>query len=174
MDFSPWTLFRPPGDVKSATSPTIHFNSNSWQGCTSCVVQQGAHITFQHILTSFCLHRLSDQLICNEDGGWRYFPSDFLPKFIIKFCLRVWVWILTVLYVIQAILYFIGAISASVNIDEVKNLSLQFGNSWLHHIGVISQVHTDVKDRAIGVLVFFWIITVLDMIASISIIGALV
>merc|ERR1712156_907177 len=66
---------------------------------------------------------------------------------------RVWVWILTVLYVIQAILYFIGAISASVNIDEV---------------------HTDVKDRAIGVLVFFWIITVLDMIASISIIGALV
>ena len=101
-------------------------------------------------------------------------PSDFLPKFIIKFWLRVWVWILTVLYVIQAILYFIGAISASVNIDEVKNLSLQFGNSWLHHIGVISQVHTDVKDRAIGVLVFFWIITVLDMIASISIIGALV
>ena len=66
MDFSPWTLFRPPGDVKSATSPTIHFNSNSWQGCTSCVVQQGANITFQHILTSFCLYRISDQIICNE------------------------------------------------------------------------------------------------------------
>ena len=44
----------------------------------------------------------------------------------------------------------------------------------LHNIGVIPQVHTDVKDRSIGVLVFFWIITVLDMIASISIIGALV
>ena len=122
MDFSPWTLFRPPGDVKSATSPTIHFNSNSWQGCTSCVVQQGANITFQHILTSFCIYRSCDQLICNEGCRWRYLPSDFLPKFIIKFCLRVWVWILTVLYVIQAILYFIGAISASVNIDEVKNL----------------------------------------------------
>ena len=124
MDFSPWTLFRPPGDVKSATSPTIHFNSNSWQGCTSCVVQQGANITFQHILTSFCIYCSSEQLICNEGCGWRYFPSDFFPKFIIKFCLRVWVWILTVLYVIQAILYFIGAISASVNIDEVKNLWL--------------------------------------------------
>ena len=36
------------------------------------------------------------------------------------------------------------------------------------------QVKTDEKDRAIGVLVFFWIITVLDMIASISVIGALV
>ena len=83
MDFSPWTLFRPPGDVKSATSPTIHFNSNSWQGCTSCVVQQGANITFQHILTSFCLSRISDQLICNEGGGWRYLPSDFFPKVII-------------------------------------------------------------------------------------------
>ena len=34
--------------------------------------------------------------------------------------LRVWVWILTVLYVIQAITYFIGAISLSANIDEVK------------------------------------------------------
>merc|ERR1712110_1090340 len=66
---------------------------------------------------------------------------------------RVWVWILTILYVIQAIAYFIGAISLSANIDEVK---------------------TDEKDRAIGVLVFFWIITVLDMIASISVIGALV
>jgi len=66
---------------------------------------------------------------------------------------RVWVWILTVLYVIQAIAYFIGAISLSVEIDEVK---------------------TDEKDRAIGVLVFFWIITILDMIASISVIGALV
>lgn len=37
-----------------------------------------------------------------------------------------------------------------------------------------SQVAVDRKDRAIGVLVFFWVITVLDMIASISVIGALV
>merc|ERR1712037_278656 len=66
---------------------------------------------------------------------------------------RVWVWILTILYVIQAIAYFIGAISLSANIDEVK---------------------TDEKDRAIGVPVFSWIIPVLDMIASISVIGALV
>ena len=38
---------------------------------------------------------------------------------------RVWVWILTVLYVIQAIAYFIGAISLSVEIDEVK-MSVHF------------------------------------------------
>merc|ERR1712066_488281 len=37
-----------------------------------------------------------------------------------------------------------------------------------------SQVAVDRKDRAIGGLVFFWVITVLDMIASISVIGALV
>merc|ERR1712051_164994 len=38
----------------------------------------------------------------------------------------------------------------------------------------IDEVAPGRKDRAIGVLVFFWVITVLDMIASISVIGALV
>ena len=95
--------------------------------------------------------------------------------------LRVWVWILTILYVIQAIAYFIGAITMSANIDEVQ--TDEYIKSYHHHI-ILSvpdplkkysfQVKTDEKDRAIGVLVFFWIITVLDMIASISVIGALV
>ena len=40
--------------------------------------------------------------------------------------LRVWVWILTILYVIQAIAYFIGAISLSANIDEVKGIKYWF------------------------------------------------
>ena len=98
-----------------------------------------------------------------------------------------WVWILTVLYVIQAIVYFIVAITLSVNIDEVKRVDMI--ESMVASIQAIlcddhkkngvwknctSQVAPGRKDRAIGVLVFFWVITVLDMIASISVIGALV
>ena len=41
-----------------------------------------------------------------------------------------WVWILTVLYVIQAIVYFIGAITWSVNIDEVKTDELTWSGQW--------------------------------------------
>ena len=68
----------------------------------------------------------------------------------------------------------------SANIDEVQ--TDEYIISYHHNIILVpdplkkysSQVKTDEKDRAIGVLVFFWIITVLDMIASISVIGALV
>ena len=44
--------------------------------------------------------------------------------------LRVWVWILTILYVIQAIIYFIGAISFSANIDEVESCDLSLLHSF--------------------------------------------